>query len=65
MAIFYLNFLEQLNEIRKVTLSKVLCRNLKDTPKIQPMAMLSANNPGNELVNCSDLPDINWSFWQI
>lgn len=32
----------QLAEIRKMTLSKVLCSNLKNTPKIQPRAMVSS-----------------------
>lgn len=28
-------------EIRKMSLAKLLCRNMEDTPEIQPRAMLS------------------------
>jgi hypothetical protein len=33
---------DQLAEIRKMSLSKLLCRNLRDTPRIQPRAMISS-----------------------
>jgi peroxidase len=55
---------QQLNEIKKVTLSKILCRNMKDTPGIQPFALLSSAIKDNEMVNCTNLPDLNWSFWK-
>lgn len=55
---------EQLAEIRKMSLSKILCRNLKDTPKIQPKAFISSKLKENALVDCSELTDINWSFWK-
>lgn len=54
----------QLNEIRKFSLSKLLCRNMNDTPRIQPRAMVSSSAQGNSLVECSSLPDINWQFWR-
>ncbi len=34
----------QLSEIRKTSLAKLLCRNMNDTPKIQPKAFLSMKN---------------------
>jgi peroxidase len=36
----------QLMEIRKTSLAKLLCRNMNDTPKIQPLAFLSAKSNG-------------------
>lgn len=54
----------QLSEIRKMSLSKLLCRNLKDTPRIQPRAMISSKLKENALVNCTELTDIDWSFWK-
>ncbi|CAF0816026.1 unnamed protein product [Brachionus calyciflorus] len=54
----------QLAELRKVSLAKLLCRNLADTPQISPKVMLSMKLEGNDLKNCSELEDINWSFWK-
>ncbi len=54
----------QINEIRKVTLARVLCRNLRDTPKIQPKVFFSSKMNDNKLVDCSELTDINWLFWR-
>lgn len=55
----------QLSEIRKTTLSKLLCRNMNDTPKIQPHAFLSARIEHNERIDCEQLSDINWDFWKV
>lgn len=55
----------QLTELRKVTLARLLCKNMNDTPKMQPSAFLSSRVEGNELVDCSSMGDINLSFWRI
>lgn len=55
----------QLMEIRKTSMSKLLCRNMNATPKIQPLAFISANEKGNELADCNTLPDIDWKFWKV
>lgn len=55
----------QLMEIRKTTLSKLLCRNMNDTPKIQPLAFISPREKNNEPVDCNTLTDINWNFWKV
>jgi len=55
----------QLRELRKSSLSKLLCRNMNETPTIQPIAFLSANMEGNERVDCDSLPDFKWDFWTI
>ena len=52
-------------EIRKTSMSKLLCRNMNATPKIQPLAFISANEKGNELADCNTLPDIDWKFWKV
>ncbi|RMZ96965.1 chorion peroxidase isoform X1 [Brachionus plicatilis] len=54
----------QLIELRKLSLSKLLCRNLADTPKMPPRAMLSMKLDGNELKDCKKLEDIDWNFWK-
>jgi len=54
----------QLMELRKTSLAKILCKNMNNTPKIQPFAFISSNEQGNELVDCSSLLDIDWRFWQ-
>jgi len=54
---------EQLQELRKMTLAKVFCENSDTVPKIQEnmMEVVSDSNP---LVDCSALPDIDFSKWQ-
>jgi len=55
----------QLTELKKFSLSKLLCRNMNITPKVQPHSFLSFQLEGNELVDCESLPDIDWNFWRI
>lgn len=55
----------QLMELRKTSLAKILCRNMNNTPKIQPLAFISHKQKGNERVDCNSLPDINWDFWRV
>lgn len=55
---------EQLGELQKVSLARVLCNNLDDTPMIQPNAFLTPDIPGNEPVDCRLLRDLNLVFWK-
>lgn len=55
----------QLMELRKSSLAKILCRNMNDTPKVQPLALRSFREKGNELVDCDTLPDFDWKFWKV
>ncbi|KAL0840028.1 hypothetical protein ABMA28_015353 [Loxostege sticticalis] len=55
--------LEQLLEIRKSTVSGLLC-NVGDTvTDIQPNAFLRAG-PGNEMTSCEHLPNIDFRAWK-
>ncbi|XP_060078550.1 peroxidase-like [Ylistrum balloti] len=53
---------EQLNEIKKIRLSRVMCDNL-DVPFIQPNVFRFVGN-GNARVSCGDLPNINLDTWK-
>ncbi|XP_069141012.1 chorion peroxidase-like [Argopecten irradians] len=53
---------EQLNEIKKIRLSRVMCNNL-DVPAIQPNVFRFVGN-GNTRVPCRELPDINLEAWK-
>ncbi|CAH0700224.1 unnamed protein product [Spodoptera exigua] len=54
---------EQLQEIRKVTVARFMC-NVGDTvTEIQPKAFQRIG-PGNELVSCDLIPDMDISAWK-
>ena len=56
--------LEQLDEIRHYSFSKLYCRNL-GLPKIQKNGFLQADKEGlNPLTPCNELPDIDLKLWQ-
>ncbi|KAL1444539.1 hypothetical protein MTO96_029775 [Rhipicephalus appendiculatus] len=54
---------DQLNSIRSVTYSKVLCENSQGVKNIQQRAFLlpSVTNP---VVTCADLPQLDLNLWQ-
>ncbi|CAK9294756.1 unnamed protein product [Gordionus sp. m RMFG-2023] len=54
---------EQLQEIRKITLSKITCTNTDTITTIQRNVFRqpSLNNP---VVNCGEIPDINFKLWK-
>ncbi|XP_060516076.1 lactoperoxidase isoform X2 [Cylas formicarius] len=54
---------EQLNEIRKTTLSGVICDNADDLSYIQPRVMERSGNK-NEYTNCASIPKPNLKLWQ-
>lgn len=53
---------DQLNEIRKASLAKLLCFN-SNIQQIQPHPLLRISE-SNPLVPCSDLPSINMDLWK-
>lgn len=53
----------QLREIKKMTLAKILCANADDVPHIQPWAMRLPHPIYNAKVSCESLPTINLKFW--
>jgi len=56
--------LDQLNEIRKVKLSKMLCLNGDGLKVIQPHVFIKPNDSWNRLARCEDLPGINLNYWK-
>lgn len=55
---------EQLGEIRKITLSKLLCSNSDDLPTIQRWALRMAHPVLNPRIPCDQLPEMDLRFWQ-
>ncbi|VDK17833.1 unnamed protein product [Anisakis simplex] len=53
----------QLSEIRKTTLSKLICSNSQYARRIQPNAFLMPDDLTNAPVKCSELPDIDLYEW--
>ncbi|XP_022239909.1 peroxidase-like isoform X2 [Limulus polyphemus] len=56
----------QLSEIRKVTLSRILCDNSDDLNNIQLKAFMLADKQSNPVVSCDDakrLPKLNMEAW--
>lgn len=54
--------LDQLYEIRKVTIARTLCDVGDTVTEIQPQAFLNIG-PGNELTSCSNVPSIDYRAW--
>lgn len=55
--------LDQLNEIKKTTMSSILCHNV-EMNFIQRNAFLKANPKYNPFVNCANVPNINLKAWK-
>ncbi|KAG6457889.1 peroxidase [Manduca sexta] len=53
----------QLNEIRKSSLAEMLCAVGDNVLEVQPKAFLRIG-PGNELVDCSEIPKLDFSVWK-
>lgn len=56
-------FLEQLTEIRKTTLAGIICANEALLGQAQPRVM-EAISPTNPLVDCTTLPQPNFTPWK-
>ena len=57
--------IEQLTEIRKATLARVICDNSDGVFTIQPNVFLRRiNNSGNDDVSCSDLPFVDLNVFR-
>ncbi|KAK6624368.1 hypothetical protein RUM44_011227 [Polyplax serrata] len=55
---------QQLHEIRKMTLSKVLCENMDHPEDIQRSAFDQPSNFLNPKVPCHSIPDVNLGAWR-
>ncbi|CAH2987737.1 unnamed protein product [Chilo suppressalis] len=53
---------EQLQEIRKMTIAKVMCDHGDSVVAIQPNPY-QLPRPGNEIIPCSDYPEMNMAAW--
>ncbi|KAG6465772.1 hypothetical protein O3G_MSEX015380 [Manduca sexta] len=53
---------EQLLEIRKATLSRIICDHGEEVHEIQPNAFLLAGH-GNEMTECANIPFPNLNVW--
>ena len=49
---------EELKEIRKVSLARILCDNTEGMNKMQPQAFLTSNSGDNKEVSCDDTTNI-------
>jgi hypothetical protein len=49
---------DELNEIRKVSLSRILCDNTERMNRMQPHAFLTSNSNDNKEVSCDDTTNI-------
>ena len=49
---------EELKEIRKVSLARILCDNTEGMNKMQPQAFLTSNSGDNKEVSCDDTSKI-------
>ncbi|XP_039256744.2 salivary peroxidase/catechol oxidase-like [Styela clava] len=56
---------EQLQEIRKVSLSTLICQNVFGMKTIQPRAMYLPSVSGNERISCNDIPEIDFHAWRM
>ena len=54
---------EQLDSIRSVTMSRILCNNVH-IDFLQKQAFYVANPEWNPLVSCDDPPELDLSLWQ-
>lgn len=55
---------EQLLELKKVSLAKIICNNGDNIKKLQRFVQLNAK-PGNERRWCRDHPDIDLTKWRM
>ena len=60
--------LEELDEIRKSTFSKILCDNSPNIADIQPNAFLTpesnSDSPQRRVVSCDDIPSMDLSLFE-
>ena len=55
----------QLNEIRKATMARIMCNNLKGIVSIQPRAFKSDKSRNNRRIACERIPKLNLNAWRV
>ncbi|KAJ0179668.1 hypothetical protein K1T71_004259 [Dendrolimus kikuchii] len=56
--------LDQLLEIRKYTVARLLCDVGDSITRVQPFAFLKTNKDFNQVRDCKDIPNINYWAWR-
>merc|ERR1719479_732794 len=58
--------LNQLNEIRKTSLARIICDNTQNIDKIQPLVLYLENKENNPKVQCNNqiIPSVDISEWE-
>lgn len=54
---------EQLDEIRKISLAKIICENSDNVTHIQSLVM-ERTKEDNVIVPCGDLPGVDLKYWR-
>ena len=59
-------FSDQLNEIRKTSLARIICDNTQNIDKIQPLVLYLENKENNPKVQCNNqiIPSVDISEWK-
>lgn len=52
--------LEQLNEIRKSSLSRIICDNSDNVSEVQPLVM-ERDSP---ITSCTEILEPSWNYWE-
>ena len=55
---------QQLAEIRKISLARIICDNTDDIERIQGRVFFVRGREENVLVQCSSLPSMNLRAWR-
>ena len=60
------SFSDQLNEIRKTSLARIICDNTQNIDKIQPLVLYLENKENNPKVQCNNqiIPSVDLSYWK-
>ncbi|KAL7038831.1 hypothetical protein ACKWTF_009708 [Chironomus riparius] len=55
---------QQLTELRKSSLSRIICDNSNGVELMQPNSFVIANSGDNAYVGCSSIPTVDLSYWK-
>ena len=56
--------LQKLNEIKKTTLTAVMCSSGPEINQIQPFSLMNANLEWNQTTYCENIQEPNLHFWR-
>jgi len=55
---------QQLTELRKSSMSRIICDNSNGVELMQPDSFVIANSRDNAYVGCSSIPTVELSYWK-